>query len=232
MDHNSQHQINGIDQPRFAATALKKNNSKYGLSKREQTWIVGNVIAAGQETTATTLHWWLLAMLAYPHVQALAHAELEEVVGRARPPTFVDVSSLPYMHAMVKEILRWSPITGVPGMPHCTIAEDWYEDMFTPKDTVYFANMHLLNAHPEAFGNDAAEFDPTKYLDERRVNLQASREDGHVTFGYGRRVCPGRYVAEASLMMNLATLLWAMRFERPLADGAQGEFDTRTLRKI
>ena len=32
---------------------------------------------------------------------------------------------------------------------------------------------------------------------------------------------------EQSLMIDLASLLWAMRFERP--DGAQGELDTHTL---
>ncbi|KAI9452373.1 cytochrome P450 [Lactarius psammicola] len=222
----------GIDRPSFGATVLK-NQSKNGLSEREQAWIVGNMFAAGQETTSTTLHWWLLAMLVYPAVQARAHAELDEVVGRARPPTFADVPSLPYLRAMVKETLRWAPIT-VLGMPHASIADDWYEGVFIPKGTVCVPNMRLLNSNPEVFGNDAAEFDPTRwYLDEKgrsRVNLQAGgggREDGHVTFGYGWRVCPGRYVAEDSLMIDFATLLWAMQFERP--DGARGELDTHTL---
>ena len=165
-------------------------------------------------------------MLAYPDIQARAHAELDEIVGRARPPTFADVPSLPYMRAMVKETLRWAPIT-VLGMPHCTIADDWYEGKFIPKGTVCLPNMLQLNSNSEVFGKDAAEFDPTRYLEEGRINLQAGREDGHVTFGYGWRVCPGRYVAEASLVIDLATILWAMRFERP--DGARGELDTRTL---
>ena len=243
--HNYQRQRDGIDRPSFGATVLK-GQSKYGLSDREQAWLVGNMLyvirpllamqveilciiyfsAAGQETTATTLHWWLLVMLAYPDVQAKAHAELDEVIGRARPPSLADAASLPYIRAMVKETLRWSPIT-VLGMPHTTIADDWYEGMFIPKGTICLPNMRLINASTEAFGKDAAEFDPTRYLDEGRVNLQAGREDGHVTFGYGWRVCPGRYVAEASLMIDLATLLWAMRFERP--DEAQGELDTHTL---
>ena len=182
--------------------------------------------AAGQETTATTLHWWLLAMLAYPDVQVKAHVELDKIVGRARPPSLADAASLPYIRAMVKETLRWSPIT-VLGMPHTTIANDWYEGVFIPKGRICLPNMRLLNTSTEAFGKDAAEFDPTRYLDEGRVNLQAGTEDGHVTFGYGWRVCPGRYVAEALLMIDLATMLWAMRFEHP--DGTQGELDTHAL---
>ncbi|KAI9441900.1 cytochrome P450 [Lactarius indigo] len=219
--------VHGIDRPSFGATVLK-GRDKYGLSEREQAWIVGNMFAAGQETTSTTLHWWLLAMLVYPDVQARAHAELDEVVGRARPPTFADIPSLPYIRAMLKETLRWSPIT-VLGMPHCSIADDWYEGVFIPKGTIVVPNMRLLNSNPEVFGADAAEFDPTRYLDgeKGRVNLQAGREDGHVTFGYGWRVCPGRYVAEDTLVIDLATILWAMRFER--LEGAKGELDTHTL---
>ncbi|KAH9165237.1 cytochrome P450, partial [Lactarius sanguifluus] len=128
----------GIDRPSFGATVLK-GQGKYGLSEREQAWIVGNMFAAGQETTSTTLHWWLLAMTVNPAVQARAHAELDEVVGRARPPTFADIPSLPYIRAMLKETLRWSPIT-VLGMPHSSIADDWYEGVFIPKGTIVVPN--------------------------------------------------------------------------------------------
>jgi cytochrome P450 len=70
---------------------------------------------------------------------------------------------------------------------------------------------------PEVFGHNAAEFDPTRYLDEKGQvkTLIEGREEGHVSFGFGRRVCPGRYVAEGTLAIDFATLLWAMRFERP-----------------
>jgi hypothetical protein len=43
MYHNHQLQRDGIDQPSFGATVLK-NHSKYGLSEREQAWIVGNML--------------------------------------------------------------------------------------------------------------------------------------------------------------------------------------------
>jgi cytochrome P450 len=166
-------------------------------------------------------------MLAYPEVQARAHAELDEVVGRARPPTFADVPSLSYIHAMVKETLRWSPIIPL-GVPHASTADDWYEGMFIPKGTICLQNMRVLNLDPEVFGSNAAEFDPARYLDEKGVQVRAlmeGREEGHMMFGYGRRVCPGRHVAEGTLVIDFATLLWAMRFERP--KGSRGELDVR-----
>ncbi|KAF8265023.1 cytochrome P450 [Lactarius quietus] len=100
---------NGIDQPSFGATIIK-TQSKHGLSELEQAWLVRDMLAMGGETTSTSMLWWLLAMLVYPSVQAHAHAKLDKVVGRAHPPTFADVPFLPYICAMVKETLRWSPV--------------------------------------------------------------------------------------------------------------------------
>ncbi|KAH9165244.1 cytochrome P450, partial [Lactarius sanguifluus] len=179
-------------------------------------------------TTSTTLHWWVLAMLVYPNVQARAHAELDEVVGRGRPPTFADLPFFPYIRAMVKETVRWAPTVPL-GVPHASTMDDRYEGMFIPKGTICLQNMRVLNFDPEVFGSNAAEFDPSRYLDEKgRVKvLMRGREEGHVSFGFGRRVCPGRHVAEATLAIDFATLLWAMRFERP--EGSQGELDVRTL---
>ena len=177
---------------------------------------------------STTLHWWLLAMLAYPEVQVRAQAELDEVVGFARPPTFADLPSLPYIRAMVKEVLRWSP--SVPfGVPHASSTDDWYEGMFIPKGTIILPNMRVINFDPTVFGGDSAQFNPARYLDEKgQVKvLMDGHEEGHVSFGYGRRICPGRYVAEGTLAIDFATLLWALRFER--LEGVKGKLDVHTL---
>ncbi|KAI9443598.1 cytochrome P450 [Lactarius indigo] len=219
--------VNGIDQPSFGASVIQ-SQSKHDLSEREQAWLVGTMVSVGGETTSTTLQWWVLAILAYPEVQTRAHAELDEVVGSARPPTFADLPSLPYIRAMVKETLRWSPTVPL-GMPHVSTEDDWYEGMFIPKGTGCLQNMRTLNFNPEVYGNNAMDFDPARYLDEKgQVKARmAGREAGHMSFGFGRRICPGRFVAEGTLAIDIATLLWAILFERP--EGAQGELDVRTM---
>lgn len=47
----------------------------------------------------------------YPEVQRKAQAELQSVVGPHRFPTFADMDSLPFIAAIVKEVLRWQPVT-------------------------------------------------------------------------------------------------------------------------
>ena len=50
-------------------------------------------------------------MVLYPEVQRRAQEQLDAVVGRDRLPTFEDIEALPYIQAVVKEMLRWHPVT-------------------------------------------------------------------------------------------------------------------------
>lgn len=49
-------------------------------------------------------------MTHYPDIMRKAQRDIDEVVGRERPPTFDDMPRLPYIRAIVKETLRWRPI--------------------------------------------------------------------------------------------------------------------------
>ena len=50
-----------------------------------------------------------LAMAKFPDAQRKAQEELDAVIGRDRLPTFEDRKYLPYMQALVKEVIRWMP---------------------------------------------------------------------------------------------------------------------------
>ena len=174
------------------------------------------ISVGGADTIASMMAWWPLAMLAYPETQARAHAELDAVVGRARLPTFADHPNLPYIRAMVKEVLRWRPI-GPLGMPHRSTEDDWYEGMFIPKGTICIPNVWHMNRDPGVYGVNAAHFDPARHLDANgRITsgVSGTKDIGHVSYGFGRRVCVGRHVADNSLFINIAVMLWASRIER------------------
>lgn len=50
-------------------------------------------------------------MILYPEAMCTAQAEIDAVVGRDRTPTFEDIDSLPYIQAVIKEVLRWRPVS-------------------------------------------------------------------------------------------------------------------------
>jgi cytochrome P450 len=56
------------------------------------------------------LHTFFLATVLNPDVVRKAQEELDAVVGRERLPDFSDRPSLPYINAIVKEVLRWYPV--------------------------------------------------------------------------------------------------------------------------
>ena len=49
-------------------------------------------------------------MCNYPDVQAEAHSEILASVGTDRLPEFSDRVNMPYMNAIVHEVLRWKPV--------------------------------------------------------------------------------------------------------------------------
>jgi cytochrome P450 len=53
------------------------------------------------------MEWFMLSMITYPDVMRKAQAQLDEVVGSDRIPTLDDWDRLPYLRALVKELMRW-----------------------------------------------------------------------------------------------------------------------------
>lgn len=78
-------------------------------------------------------------MLKYPNVQAKAQAHLEQVLGKNQLPRFDDEPSLPYITAIVKEILRWQLVTPL-ALPHLNTEEDNYKGYTIPAGSVIIAN--------------------------------------------------------------------------------------------
>ena len=50
-------------------------------------------------------------MMTHPEVQKRAQDEIERVVGSDRLPEWEDMERLPYITAVLKETLRWQPVT-------------------------------------------------------------------------------------------------------------------------
>lgn len=79
-------------------------------------------------------------MTLYPEVQRKAQLELDTVLGTDRLPTHADRENLPYVNALVLEILRWHPV-GPLGVPHRLLQDDVYEGYHLPRGTLVIANI-------------------------------------------------------------------------------------------
>jgi cytochrome P450 len=107
------------------------------------TWS-GAMIEAGSETTSAMLNNAIIGLLSNPDAIKVAQEELDRVVGPDRTPNFNDEPVLPYMRAIIKEILRWRPINKF-GNNHYLVQDDWYNGYFLPKNSVIMANWWAIH---------------------------------------------------------------------------------------
>lgn len=75
-----------------------------------------------------------------PDVVRKAQGEIDRVVGNDRLPNSMDRSNLPYVEAVVKEVLRWHPVAPM-GLPHTSTTEDVFEGYLIPKGSMVIANI-------------------------------------------------------------------------------------------
>ncbi|KAI0754774.1 O-methylsterigmatocystin oxidoreductase [Daedaleopsis nitida] len=168
---------------------------------------------AGTDTLTSTLEAMFFAMSQYPDVLKKAHDELDAVVGPNRLPDFDDFDSLVYVNAIVKEALRWHNVTPV-GIPHRTLEDDVINGFFIPAGTVLIPNVWACMHDPLVY-KDPHEFRPERFILDRKLN-PAVLDPSRFVFGSGRRICPGRYLAEVSLFLNIACALHVFTIHPPL----------------
>lgn len=98
------------------------------------------------------------------------------------------------------QALRWGPAAPL-GLPHASTADDYYEGYFIPAKSLIIANVELLNRDTNIWGPDAMEFKPERHLvnHEKGLSQEEAKEEGHFTYGFGRRACIGKHVANARI---------------------------------
>jgi len=180
-------------------------------SDHELYFMGGTLTEGGSDTTASIITAFVHAMTAYPDVQKKAQAQIDEVVGEDRSPTWQDYDRLPYVAQCVKETMRWRPVTPL-AFPHALAEDDWVDGKFLPKGTTIIVNAWGLQHDPKLY-SDPDAFDPDHFagntiLATELANGSWEKRD-HYGYGTGRRFCPGAHLAERSLFLTMAKLLWA-----------------------
>ncbi|KAJ3550347.1 hypothetical protein NM688_g5092 [Phlebia brevispora] len=154
----------------------------------------------GSDTTWAAISTFILAMVIHPEVQRKAQDEIDRVIGSSRLPEFNDRDSLPYLECVLQECRRWHPSAPL-AVPHRATEDDLYQGMFIPKGATIIANSRAITMDETVY-RDPHEFCPERFLPERGEPYPTKS-----FFGYGRRVCPGRYLADASIWIAAANIL-------------------------
>ncbi|KAG6918232.1 hypothetical protein DXG01_015825 [Tephrocybe rancida] len=131
-----------------------------------------------------------------------AQEDIDCVTERERLPTFDDWERLPYINAIIMEVLRYNTVTPL-GLPHGVAKDDIYEGMLIPEGSMVCANLWLIFRDPEVFV-DPETFNPDRFLGDEGARC---REVLNIAWGLGRRSCPGRQFAEAALFITMSSVI-------------------------
>ncbi|KAL9129614.1 MAG: hypothetical protein Q9217_001970 [Psora testacea] len=206
----------GAAGPSFARDVLLSKDTEYGGDDDDAMYLAISTISAGSDNTRLPLNTFMMAALCYPDAMRKARKEIDAICGglAKRLPRISDMAQLPYICALIKEVLRWRPV--VPLIPQHVSTQDLeFEGYRIPAGTEFLINIFPVSNAVE----DPEAFKPERWLDGH---------EGRIThnmwgFGGGRRICVGYRLAQTQLFVAFSRLIYCFDYS------AAGEINSMGL---
>ncbi|XP_010528651.1 PREDICTED: cytochrome P450 81D1 [Tarenaya hassleriana] len=165
------------------------------------------MVMAGTNTTAVSLEWALSNLLNHPHVITKARTEIDNQVGLDRLIEEADIPNLPYLQSIVLETLRLHP--AAPLLVAHMASEDCKVGPYDmPRGTTLLVNAWAIHRDPKLWE------DPDSFKPERFETGGEEASKLIMTFGMGRRACPGSGLAQKVLSLAIGSLIQCFEWER------------------
>ncbi|KAL2334246.1 hypothetical protein Fmac_015459 [Flemingia macrophylla] len=163
------------------------------------------MLLAGTDTSAVTLEWAMSNLLNNPEMLKKAKNELDTYIQPDCLVDEIDIPKLPYLQSIVYETLRLHPAAPML-IPHlssecCTVGE-----FSVPQNTILLVNAWAIHRDPKLW-SDPTDFKPERFEKESEANKLLS-------FGLGRRACPGANLAQRTVSLTLALLIQCFEWKR------------------
>ncbi|KAG7380251.1 hypothetical protein PHYPSEUDO_007603 [Phytophthora pseudosyringae] len=187
---------------------------------REIRDVAVNFYAAGKDTTAFSLSWFIVMMNRHPHVLCKFREELRRVApglftGDLDTPTLEHLQQMTYLEAALKESLRLNSLAVYRLTSRDTTL---YDGTFVPKGARVVFSMYASARQPTVWGPDAAEYKPERWVDDKTGKLRTISSFQFVTFSAGPRQCIGMRLAIMEMMTVLSVVF--SRFDLVTVDDA------------
>ncbi|KAM2032901.1 hypothetical protein TB1_014217 [Malus domestica] len=172
--------------------------------------VLWEMIFRGTDTVAVLIEWILARMVMHHDIQSKVHEELDRVVGKSRALLESDIQSLPYLQAMVKEVLRMHPPGPLLSWARLAITDTVVDGYYVPAGTTAMVNMWAITREPKVW-SDPLEFRPERFVStKKKADLQFSVFGSDLRlapFGSGRRSCPGKTLGLSTVNYWVGLLL-------------------------
>ncbi|KAG6915648.1 hypothetical protein DXG01_010612 [Tephrocybe rancida] len=222
--YTKQQMAAGSARPSFLSENLENEQSMSEEDIFNVKLTASSMYGGGADTTVSAEYAFFLAMVLNPDVQKKAQAEIDAVIGTERLPTLADRPHLPYVNAVLSEVLRWNSVapTGTYprriSVPHTAMEDGIISGYLIPKGSIILANLWNMLHDPEVYP-EPFEFQPERHI--ATTEKPAQRDPRTVCFGYGRRICPGMHLAETSLFSVIASSLAVFDVKKAVENGVE-----------
>jgi cytochrome P450 len=187
-------------------------------------------LAAGHETTASSMIWAIYLLCVHPEIQTRLREEIRANLPSLDSEESVNsqqIDHMPYLNAVCSEVLRYFP--PVPLTPRIAARNTTIIGQKIPKGTRVMLVPWAVNRSEELWGPDAAKFDPERWIpsdsNPSSANGGAASNYSFLTFLHGPRSCIGQGFAKSEFACLLAA--WVGRFEFQIND--ERELDEKNL---
>ncbi|MFH4980904.1 hypothetical protein AB6A40_007613 [Gnathostoma spinigerum] len=165
-------------------------------------------LAAGYETTTTTLQCIFYSLAVNPECQRKAYEEICEVIGDKAEIAYDDVAKMHYISAVLKETLRMYPPIAL--IDRVCQNDTVIKGIPIKKGTIIHVPTFAIHYNEEFYPN------PEKFDPERFTSTSSPVEPlSHIPFGYGPRHCLGMRFAESEIRYIIARFLRKFEFSAP-----------------
>ena len=189
--------------------AMKDENGVV-LPREQVKDAVINLIIAGRDTTAQALSWCFFYLIKNPRSISSLRKEIVEKLGEEKVH-FDNYKSLHYANAVLHEALRLQP--PVPKSLKLALEDDQIPGGPKVKAGEYVRWSDWQMARDsEVWGEDCAEFNPGRFLDENGVFKRIDQWKFHV-FNGGPRLCLGQSMATFEAVSTIVALVRNFDFE-------------------
>ncbi|UJR29807.1 hypothetical protein I4U23_017351 [Adineta vaga] len=218
-EQSRQQQAISSDKPKnliaslVAAGKTESSTQEASLSSNEIFDEVLLSTLAGFETTSTALSWFIFYMTKYPEIQQKIKDELKEHhLTHDIAPTQDMLDSLIYVDCVVKEVLRYAPITGAIGRQ--ATRDSIIDDIEIKKGDIVMLAAQNLHRDPRYWNVDPSQFIPERFLHEDKYPPSCVL----LTFGGGHRACAGQDLALLEFKAIVIRLMQRVTFLDPGKD--------------
>jgi isoflavone 2'-hydroxylase len=163
------------------------------------------MLLAGTDTSSVTLEWAMSNLLNHPEILKKAKNELDTHIVQDHLVDESDILKLSYLQSIVNETLRLHPAAPLL-VPHLSSKDFTIEKYNIPQNTILMVNAWDIHRDPNLW-SDPTCFKPERFEKEGETNKLLS-------FGLGRRACPGENLAQRTVSLTLGLLIQCFEWKR------------------